>query len=104
MKLAYGFAIFVLGIGVCACAKATPQKVDTPEVPDHEALIAQWKEQNSLCRGLSGDDPRTQPACDERQRIGRALYRQGWCYGEKGQYGYQMQWHRCRADSKPYGE
>lgn len=62
-------------------------------------LIKQWQAQNSLCRGLHGDDPRMQPACDERQRLGRLLDRQGWCYGKKDQFGYQMQWHRCTPTS-----
>ncbi len=67
-----------------------------------DQLIAQWQEQNSLCRGLHGDDPRMQPACDERQRLGRALDTQGWCYSKKGQMGYQMQWHKCGPDSEHY--
>lgn len=64
-----------------------------------EQLIEQWREQNSLCRGLHGDDPRMQPACDARQRSGRALDAQGWCYGKKDQMGYQMKWHPCGPDS-----
>lgn len=70
--------------------------------PDARTLIAKWVEQNTLCRGLHGDDPRMQPACDERQRLGRELYKRGWCYGEKNQMAYQMQWHRCHANSRPY--
>jgi len=71
---------------------------------DPHKLIAQWQAKNTLCRGLHGSDPRTQPACDERQRLGRELYRIGWCYGETGQMAYQMQWHRCHENSSPYEE
>ena len=73
-----------------------------PPPPQAARMQTQWREQNTLCRGLHGDDPRTQPACDERQRLGRALYRQGWCYGEKGQTSDRMQWHRCHAGSTPH--
>ena len=73
-----------------------------PPPPQAARMQPQRREQNTLCRGLHGDDPRTQPACDERQRLGRALYRQGWCYGEKGQTSDRMQWHRCHAGSTPH--
>lgn len=79
-----------------------PGAIRAEDQPNVQALIAAWKEQNTLCRGLHGDDPRTQPACDERQRLGRALYERGWCYGEENQLAYQMQWHRCHANSVPY--
>ena len=70
---------------------------ETQTGPDR--LIAQWREQNGLCRGLHGDDPRMQPACDERQRIGRALDAQGWCYGREDQMAYEMDWHECVSGS-----
>jgi len=82
----------ILGMGA---ARAEDQ-------PDAQTLIARWIEQNTLCRGLHGDDAGMQPACDERQRLGRALYKRGWCYGEKNQMAYEMQWHRCHANSEPY--
>jgi len=61
--------------------------------------IKQWQDQNSLCRGLPGDDPRSQAACARRQQIQGELQRTGWCYGRQGQIGAQMQWHRCGRDS-----
>ncbi|MFT3761643.1 MAG: hypothetical protein QM761_03325 [Pseudoxanthomonas sp.] len=90
-------------LAACASARQAPA-APPPPAPDPQTLIAQWQEQNTLCRGLHGDDPRMQPACDERQRIGHALYQRGWCYGEEGEMGYQMQWRRCHADSAPYEE
>lgn len=82
-----------------AVAMLAPAALHAEDEPDAQRLIAEWKEQNTLCRGLHGDDPRMQPACDERQRIGRSLDRLGWCYGEKDQMTYQMQWHRCDGNS-----
>ncbi|MFT4163503.1 hypothetical protein [Shinella sp.] len=76
-----------------------PTTLRADDVPDTQQLIAEWIEHNTLCRGLHGDDPRMQPACDERQRIGRALDKLGWCYGETNQMAYQMQWHRCHDNS-----
>lgn len=67
--------------------------------PDPETLVVQWREQNTLCRGLPGDDPRSVAACEQRQGIGRALGQLGWCYGKRDQMAYQMQWHRCGAAS-----
>ena len=58
-------------------------------------LIAEYEARNTRCRGGSGDDPGTRAACSERQRLGREINRLGWCYGEKGQMGYQMAWHPC---------
>ncbi|MFC3690862.1 hypothetical protein [Chenggangzhangella methanolivorans] len=60
-----------------------------------EALIAQWTDLNSACRGGSGDDPKTMKACDERETIGARLKKGGWCYGRPGDAGYQRNWIRC---------
>lgn len=85
-----------LAVAIIALA---PMVSRAEEKPEAQKLIAAWQEQNTLCRGLHGDDPRMQPACDERQRIGRALDKLGWCYGETDQMAYQMQWHRCHDKS-----
>lgn len=77
-------------VGACDAASAAPHA---------EALIEAWREQNTLCRGLPGDDPRSVAACEKRQGIGRDLGRLGWCYGKRDQLAYQMQWHRCEAAS-----
>ncbi|TAV92049.1 hypothetical protein [Rhizobium leguminosarum] len=62
-------------------------------------LIAQWSEENGSCRGNSGDDPETWKACERREAIGAKLDKIGWCYGRKGDAGYQHQWHICGPDS-----
>ncbi|NSZ00935.1 hypothetical protein G6M70_12800 [Agrobacterium tumefaciens] len=62
-------------------------------------LISQWAEQNSACRGGSGDLPETNVACERREAISDKLQTVGWCYGREGEYGYQMRWHVCEATS-----
>jgi len=62
-------------------------------------LISQWKEQNTACRGGSGDSAETMAACDRREAVGTKLQAVGWCYGREGEYGYQMEWHACDAAS-----
>ena len=62
-------------------------------------LISQWAEQNSACRGGSGDLSETDVACQRREAISDKLQAVGWCYGREGEYGYQMRWHACEATS-----
>lgn len=62
-------------------------------------LISQWQEQNGACRGGSGDSAETLAACDRRERITAKLQTVGWCFGRKGEYGYQMDWHACDVPS-----
>jgi hypothetical protein len=67
--------------------------------PRPGGLISQWTRLNTLCRGGSGDDPKTMQACEARQDIGRKIDKANWCYGKKGQYAYQYEWHACVAKS-----
>ncbi|RWX40272.1 hypothetical protein E0H93_32180 [Rhizobium leguminosarum bv. viciae] len=62
-------------------------------------LISQWEHENGTCRGSSGDNPETWKACERREAIGAKLDKVGWCYGRKGEAGYQHQWHACDRDS-----
>jgi hypothetical protein len=62
-------------------------------------LISQWQEQNTACRGGSGDSGETLAACDRREAVGTKLQAVGWCYGREGEYGFQMEWHACDAAS-----
>jgi hypothetical protein len=62
-------------------------------------LINQWDQENGNCRGNSGDDPETWKACGRRDAIGAKLDKIGWCFGRKGEAGYQHQWHLCSQDS-----
>ena len=53
---------------------------------------------NGTCRGGSGDSPATQKACEERDRIGKQLEAQGWCYGPQSVPQYQKKWGPCRSE------
>lgn len=87
-----GYAALGLAAGMIAgAAIAQAQSADE--------LIASYRVLNSACRGGSGDDPRTQKACAERDRIVAGLQQAGYCYGRRGQVGAQMSWHRCGLDS-----
>jgi len=68
-------------------------------VPSAERLIQMERAANSRCRGGSGDELHTWEACGERTAYGRILGMMGWCYGRRGEAGYQMQWHRCTPTS-----
>lgn len=65
-----------------------------------DRLISQWDRENTTCRGSSGDNPETLKACERREAIGAKLDRVGWCYGRKGEAGYQYQWHGCDQGSE----
>jgi hypothetical protein len=67
---------------------------------DPETMITLWTQANSQCRGGSGDNPATKAACTERDGYKRRLDQLNWCYGKKGQAGFEMRWHRCDADSR----
>lgn len=87
-----GYAALALAAGMIAGATiAQAQSADE--------LIASYRALNSACRGGSGDDPRTQKACAERGRAVTGLQQAGYCYGQRGQVGAQMNWHRCGPDS-----
>lgn len=68
-----------------------------PASPD--GMLARWHQQNDKCRGGSGNEADTWKACDARDYTDIALQSAGWCYGREGDYGYQMNWHRCDAKS-----
>jgi len=69
---------------------------------DASGLLRLEQMANELCRGGSGDRPETEIACQVRDDLVRRLRDVGWCYGEVGQAGYQMQWHRCNRRSLQY--
>lgn len=62
-------------------------------------MLVRWHDQNGKCRGGSGDSQETWQACDARDHTQKSLAAAGWCYGRQGDYGYQMEWHRCEARS-----
>lgn len=64
---------------------------------DPAGLLERWANQNGQCRGGSGDKPETMEACEAREHTSEVLHAVGWCFGREGEYGYQMEWHRCVA-------
>jgi hypothetical protein len=80
----------ILAGAVGALIMAAPARAEA--VPK---LLRYWTALNGLCRGGSGDDPRTQAACDRREAIDRRLGAAGWCYGQPGDIGAQRTWQPC---------
>lgn len=64
-------------------------------------ILEQWEDQNTACRGGSGNSQTTMTACERREEIGAKLKSVGWCFGKEGQAGYEMQWHACDGVGKP---
>jgi hypothetical protein len=89
------FALAACLISVAAAAQSRS---------DAATMIRLWHEANLQCRGGAGDDQSTHDACDEREAYGKRLDALGWCYGRKGESGYQMKWHRCTARSFRHGD
>ncbi|MCW5673399.1 MAG: hypothetical protein KIT15_02370 [Xanthobacteraceae bacterium] len=85
-------AIVAAFILLCsALAKAQTQPADD--------IVEIARGLNGLCRGSSGDTPHLDLICDLRDKAFRAATKRGYCYGKKGQFGAQMEWHRCTNDS-----
>lgn len=67
---------FVLGL-------AAPVHAQSP-------LIQGWLAANTECKGGRSDDPKTQQACERRDKLGARLKRRGCLYQENGD------WWKCR--------
>jgi hypothetical protein len=78
-----------LGCAVPAFARDDPLK----------AMISAEHDLDVMCRGGSPEEFTTVEACKRREKIVKALYGNGFCYGKKGQTSVDMQWHKCRANS-----
>lgn len=88
------FAVITLACSAIAfCAAVSNANAQSRNDP--KTMMRLWHEANSACRGGSGDDPKTELACEEREAYSTRLGQLGWCYGKQGEYGYQHQWHRC---------
>ncbi len=49
-------------------------------------LLQSWGLLNTKCRGGPGDDPKTQQACDKREKASAALKRRGCVFHEDGDW------------------
>lgn len=74
-----------------------PAAAQTPAEP--HGLLELAQRANQLCRGTPGDNPETESLCQVRDDLVRRLRGVGWCYGQRGEIGAQMRWHRCNAQS-----
>lgn len=83
----------VLGDFPAAIAKPANAKV--------EKLLKDEEHLNGLCRGGSGDDPKTERACALRDKLFDKLTREGWCYGHENAFGYQKYWAECGTHPDP---
>lgn len=90
MRHQLAFAICMLMFGcVGGVADNTSSDVHT--------LLTQERELDRRCRGTEGA---SNPAvCDERNAMSKRLNELGQCYGRKGEYGYQNEWHVCGPTS-----
>ena len=71
----------------------------SPARLDPQLLLSQWSDLNGSCRGGSGNNPATLEACEQRNVASNRLLQAGYCYGRRGEYGYQMSWHVCEPNS-----
>ncbi|WP_184497918.1 MULTISPECIES: hypothetical protein [Rhizobium] len=73
------------------------------KAPDR--LIHQWIGLDDICRGSTDRyGIETERACKRRDQIGPLLNRVDWCYGHEDEAGMDMQWHKCDANSRRYGD
>ena len=83
---------FMLALGSPAFAAPTNDELVA-------MLIQDFGRYDEACRGGFGDQAETWEASGSRDYASDLLYEFGWCYGEIGQFGYQMDLHRCSATS-----
>ena len=98
MKSSSGVATFELSINLeTLVITREAGRVVKNQTANSSGMLARWHDQNARCRGGSGDEPTTGRACDEREHTALSLVAAGWCFGRQGEFGYQMEWHRCQT-------
>lgn len=83
-------ALLIGAVGALTIAASIPTRAEP--VP---TLLRDWTRLNGLCRGGSGNDPRTQTACERRDALDHRLAAAGWCYGRPGDIGARRTWQPC---------
>jgi hypothetical protein len=75
------WAIVALTLAVlCATLRlGAPAHAQTP-------LLQDWGLLNAECRGGRSDDPKTQQACEKREKVSARLQRRGCVYHEDGDW------------------
>jgi hypothetical protein len=90
---------FMLKVALIACGVLAARQSAIAQTPVIHDLLVIERQLNTMCRGWSGDDPRTAEVCEVREKMAKLLTAMDYCYGRRGQAGYQMQWHKCVGDS-----
>jgi len=65
--------------------QSTSATKTNPQSPTVKALISEWYDQNSACRG-NNDPAIYEKACKQREATGDKLQKLGWCYGEGAEF------------------
>ena len=85
---------------ISRCSPASVQaRHEVENSKDINGLLVLEGSADNKCRGGPGNQPATYVACDERTEYVDRLHMLGMCYGQKGQAGYQLRWHRCGPNS-----
>ena len=71
-----------------------PSSGPPPQTEDAR-LFRREAELDNRCRSGTEDEPGTQRACDQRDKVISLLESRGWCWGADEQRSYKKTWHRC---------
>lgn len=88
---------------ILALATGCSEKPDQAQSSDAssqsiDAMLNEVNRLNGLCRGGSGEDPKTLKACDQRDTLGTEIQARGWCWGPKNAIGADKHWMLCKDD------
>ncbi len=73
-----------------------------PDDEEHVNALKKREDQlNDKCRGGSGDDPATEKACDDRDKVFAQLKDAGWCWGTPDQIEADKTWVKCGGSNTP---
>lgn len=95
------YVIFLAAALSSACTEQTSaEKAVQPGQQSIKALLSEIATLNDLCRGGSGDAPRTHADCDKRDLKFKEAEQRGWCWGPSDVPDMDRRWMRC-DDDKP---
>lgn len=79
--------------------------VDKASAEDRPYVVQFAFELDGMCRSGGEDTVADLDAvCALRDKQFTLANKAGWCYGKKGQSGYQMEWHKCGPRSLRDGQ
>lgn len=65
----------------------------------NDFLINEWYDFNNKCKTGSSNKQPDLEQCEHRDKQSGKLQSLGFCYGEKGQYEIEKEWHKCNNNS-----